>query len=221
MAHFQLFVCTSHPDCLTSLKKLPRVRSHRTQKSLKSDQRILDYIYPVFKYSNKSTIIHSHIMVVNNLKSSTNAQKLGLHWGGQMAVLRTTTSVILRGIFHRPLISISRFSGTLGNTRRGISLGRIRCAASESGDGRKVSSRLSQVQQLLQEAEERALSADNQPAPKITLGTWRNCVLSTLSVWLLRKKNVGKWMNTMKKKEGFWFVCGSYCNPLAEIFGVE
>ena len=96
-----------------------------------------------------------------------------------MAVLRTTTSVILRGIFHRPLISISRssgVSGTLGNTRRGISLGRIRCAASESGDGRKVSSRLSQVQQLLQEAEERALSADNQPAPKITLGTRRNYV---------------------------------------------
>lgn len=89
-----------------------------------------------------------------------------------MAVLRITTSVILRGIFHRPLISLSRFSGvsgTLGNTRRGISLGRIRCAASGSGDGRKVSSRLSQVQQLLQEAEERALSADNQPAPKITL----------------------------------------------------
>lgn len=32
-----------------------------------------------------------------------------------------------------------------------------------------MSSRLSQVQQLLQEAEERALSADSEPTPKITL----------------------------------------------------
>ncbi|KAJ7944807.1 peptidyl-tRNA hydrolase ICT1, mitochondrial [Quillaja saponaria] len=52
----------------------------------------------------------------------------------------------------------------------GIRFSGIRCAASDSSDGgKKVSSRLSQVQQLLQEAEERALSADNGPIPQITL----------------------------------------------------
>ncbi|MED6168211.1 hypothetical protein PIB30_009713 [Stylosanthes scabra] len=48
----------------------------------------------------------------------------------------------------------------------------IRCVSSSSGSGNggnKVSSRLSQVQQLLHEAEERALSADTGPTPKITL----------------------------------------------------
>ena len=49
----------------------------------------------------------------------------------------------------------------------------IRCASSSSSDSgnKKVSSRLSQVQQLLNEAEQRSLSADiNAPIPKITLG---------------------------------------------------
>lgn len=95
-----------------------------------------------------------------------------------MAIIRTTVNVFLRGISHHfPLSSSSpRFSalpgvaGILSYTRRGISFSGIRCAASGSGDGRKVSARLSQVQQLLQEAEERALSADDQPTPKITLG---------------------------------------------------
>lgn len=93
-----------------------------------------------------------------------------------MAIMRTTTSVILRGVVHLPSFSVSRFSalpgvgGTIGYTHRGISFGRIQCAASDSGDGRKVSARLSQVQQLLQEAEERALSADDEPTPKITIG---------------------------------------------------
>ncbi|KAB1217081.1 Peptidyl-tRNA hydrolase ICT1, mitochondrial [Morella rubra] len=92
-----------------------------------------------------------------------------------MAIMRTTTSVILRGVVHLPSFSVSRFSalpgvgGTIGYTHRGISFGRIQCAASDSGDGRKVSARLSQVQQLLQEAEERALSADDEPTPKITI----------------------------------------------------
>ncbi|XP_061348262.1 uncharacterized protein LOC133293676 [Gastrolobium bilobum] len=45
----------------------------------------------------------------------------------------------------------------------------IRCASSDSDGGNKVSSRLSQVQHLLQEAELRALSADKGPVPKITL----------------------------------------------------
>ncbi|OIW09812.1 hypothetical protein TanjilG_32250 [Lupinus angustifolius] len=44
----------------------------------------------------------------------------------------------------------------------------IRCASSDSG-ANKVSSRLSQVQHLLHQAEERALSADTGPTPKITL----------------------------------------------------
>ncbi|RDX63331.1 Peptidyl-tRNA hydrolase ICT1, mitochondrial, partial [Mucuna pruriens] len=45
----------------------------------------------------------------------------------------------------------------------------IRCASSDSDSSNKVSSRLSQVQQLLQQAEHRALSADKTPPPKITL----------------------------------------------------
>ncbi|XP_039123143.1 uncharacterized protein LOC120259574 isoform X2 [Dioscorea cayenensis subsp. rotundata] len=47
---------------------------------------------------------------------------------------------------------------------------RIRCAASNAGDGeKKVSARLALMQQLLQGAEERALSAGSEPTPKITL----------------------------------------------------
>lgn len=46
----------------------------------------------------------------------------------------------------------------------------IRCAAGEDGR-KKTSSRLSQVQQILHEAQERAKSAGNDPIPKITLGT--------------------------------------------------
>nr|XP_023887344.1 peptidyl-tRNA hydrolase ICT1, mitochondrial [Quercus suber]XP_023887345.1 peptidyl-tRNA hydrolase ICT1, mitochondrial [Quercus suber]XP_023887346.1 peptidyl-tRNA hydrolase ICT1, mitochondrial [Quercus suber]POE67477.1 isoform 2 of peptidyl-trna hydrolase ict1, mitochondrial [Quercus suber] len=95
-----------------------------------------------------------------------------------MAVVRTTANVILRGIFNpAPLsssFSLSRLRGIGGTlryaavTERGISFSRIRCAA--ASDGKKVSSRLAQVQQLLQEAEDRAVSADiNQPIPKITL----------------------------------------------------
>ncbi|KAG7015643.1 Peptidyl-tRNA hydrolase ICT1, mitochondrial [Cucurbita argyrosperma subsp. argyrosperma] len=98
-----------------------------------------------------------------------------------MAVIRTTTNMILREILHsQPYFTLSvppLFPATLNNPNaalrfrlREISFGRVICAASESsGAGGKVSSRLSQVQQLLQEAEERALSADVEPAPKITL----------------------------------------------------
>lgn len=102
--------------------------------------------------------------------------------GKRMAVIRTTTNMILREILHsQPYFSLSSppiFSTTLHNPNaafrfslRDISFGRVLCAASDSaGAGGKVSSRLSQVQQLLQEAEERALSADSEPTPKITLG---------------------------------------------------
>ncbi|KAJ0970979.1 hypothetical protein J5N97_018938 [Dioscorea zingiberensis] len=47
---------------------------------------------------------------------------------------------------------------------------RIRCAASNTGDGeKKVSARFALMQQVLQGAEERALSASSEPTPKITL----------------------------------------------------
>ncbi|KAJ9173463.1 hypothetical protein P3X46_016592 [Hevea brasiliensis] len=98
-----------------------------------------------------------------------------------MAVIRTTTSLILKEMFsHRlPLSSSSLSTSTslrlklpnlhgtaLTFTRRQFSFSGIRCTA--SGDN-KVSARLSQVHQLLQEAEERASSAGNEPTPKITL----------------------------------------------------
>ncbi|CAN6580835.1 unnamed protein product [Malus baccata var. baccata] len=92
-----------------------------------------------------------------------------------MAVLRTTTNMILRHIF-RPSLSFPSSIPTIvlrssnGGTGIGIGIGRVRCAASDSGGSEnKVSARLSQVNQLLQAAEERALSADKHPPPKITL----------------------------------------------------
>ncbi|KAM1037450.1 hypothetical protein ACFX15_031608 [Malus domestica] len=92
-----------------------------------------------------------------------------------MAVLRTTTNMILRHIC-RPSLSFPSSIPTIvlrssnGGTGIGIGIGRVRCAASDSGgSGNKVSARLSQVNQLLQAAEERALSADKHPPPKITL----------------------------------------------------
>jgi len=47
----------------------------------------------------------------------------------------------------------------------------IRCASSDSDGANRVSARLSQVNQLLQQAEHRALSADQTPPPKITIGS--------------------------------------------------
>lgn len=93
-----------------------------------------------------------------------------------MVVIRTTANMILKQVFlnHRliPPLSVSR---TLGNLNwanlkipsRQISFCLIKCAAS---DGKKVSARLSQVQQLLREAEERASAVGNEPTPKITRG---------------------------------------------------
>ncbi|KAL6182036.1 hypothetical protein ACLB2K_043459 [Fragaria x ananassa] len=82
-------------------------------------------------------------------------------------VLRATTNMMLRH-FTQPSMSFLPSSPTaLLRSTAGIS---IRCAASSSGDGgNKVSARLSQVNQLLREAEERASSNDGLPAPKITL----------------------------------------------------
>ncbi|XVF52701.1 hypothetical protein PTKIN_Ptkin05aG0039700 [Pterospermum kingtungense] len=99
-----------------------------------------------------------------------------------MSVFRSGANMILKQILHLPpisSISVSSparplFPGTCGTTirvtpSRGISFSRIRCAAAETDGDRKVSARLSQVQQLLQEAEERASSAGNEPIPQITL----------------------------------------------------
>ncbi|OMO80875.1 Peptide chain release factor class I/class II [Corchorus olitorius] len=100
-----------------------------------------------------------------------------------MAVIRTSANMILKEILHHsPLSSSISFPsparallpGSCGTTirvtpSRGFNFSRIRCAASDAGAEKKVSSRLSQVQQLLQEAEERASSAGNEPTPQITL----------------------------------------------------
>ncbi|CAA7410836.1 unnamed protein product [Spirodela intermedia] len=51
-----------------------------------------------------------------------------------------------------------------------VSVARVRCAATNPGDGgQKVSARLAEMRQILQEAEERALSAGSEPTPKITI----------------------------------------------------
>ncbi|GKU95459.1 hypothetical protein SLEP1_g8816 [Rubroshorea leprosula] len=98
-----------------------------------------------------------------------------------MAVVRTTANLILKEIIHRSSLSfvslspspctvLSRSPGTLRlGLARKISFTPICCAASDSGADRKVSARLSQVQQLLQQAEERASSGGNEPTPQITL----------------------------------------------------
>ncbi|XP_065858014.1 uncharacterized protein [Euphorbia lathyris] len=97
-----------------------------------------------------------------------------------MGAIRITTNMILKEVLSHRLLLPSSLSPspslrlslpTLGATslqftRREFSFTRIRCAAS---DDKKVSSRLSQVQQLLQEAEERAAAAGNEPPPKITI----------------------------------------------------
>ncbi|CAI0413552.1 unnamed protein product [Linum tenue] len=93
-----------------------------------------------------------------------------------MAVARATTIMILRAFNSRhfpssfftppslsPLGSIA-----LHSTHRQISSAKVVCAAASSSD-KKVSARLSQVQQLLHEAEERASSAGDEPTPQITL----------------------------------------------------
>ncbi|KAA8529168.1 hypothetical protein F0562_034033 [Nyssa sinensis] len=96
-----------------------------------------------------------------------------------MAAIRATTNMIVKEIFRpslslRPVCMFRRTLPNLGGTLRlvcrGISYSPVRCAVSGSADGgKKPSARLSQVQQLLLEAEERAASAGNEPIPKITL----------------------------------------------------
>ncbi|TYG77452.1 hypothetical protein ES288_D03G195800v1 [Gossypium darwinii] len=97
-----------------------------------------------------------------------------------MSVIRTSANMIMKQLLHHPPLSFISFSGRplLPCSRipiirltpnRGISCSPIRCAAPDADADRKVSARLSQMQQLLQEAEERASSAGNGPTPQITL----------------------------------------------------
>lgn len=103
-----------------------------------------------------------------------------------MAAIRSRPSMILIEMLHpRPLSSsvfISPIRFTLPGLDRltlqpSLSFGGVRCAASNSGSDKKVSARLSQVQQLLQEAEERASSAGSEPIPKITLGKGNSIII--------------------------------------------
>ncbi|GMH29826.1 hypothetical protein Nepgr_031669 [Nepenthes gracilis] len=92
-----------------------------------------------------------------------------------MAAIRITAA-LYREILQPPLLiqlqhKFFNVRQSFGfSDRRGFRYSRIRCAASEHGDvSKRVSARLSQVQQLLIEAEERAGAADSEPPPKITL----------------------------------------------------
>lgn len=98
-----------------------------------------------------------------------------------MAVIRTTANMILKEIVHRSALSLISLSSaqrtclfpspaTFHVARsRGISSCGICCAASDAGADKKAPSRLSQVQKLMQEAEERASVGGNEPIPKITI----------------------------------------------------
>ncbi|KAL9246791.1 hypothetical protein vseg_020284 [Gypsophila vaccaria] len=93
-----------------------------------------------------------------------------------MAAIRSTSAILLqrltlpafRNVFiaDTKLVSpLQLFSTTAFSGRRSISYGGVRCAA-----GKKASSRLSQVQQIIFDSEERAKSAaDEPPPPKITI----------------------------------------------------
>ncbi|KAK9147889.1 hypothetical protein Scep_006646 [Stephania cephalantha] len=89
------------------------------------------------------------------------------------SAIRVTTNLIVREVMMSssriPSLNPARFWGIHRMVASpSVRFGGIRCMAADSGE-KKVSARLSQVQQLLQEAEERAMSAGNEPAPKITL----------------------------------------------------
>ncbi|KAL3738029.1 hypothetical protein ACJRO7_019541 [Eucalyptus globulus] len=92
-----------------------------------------------------------------------------------MAAIRATTAMVLREMF-APLPAVRRIrpplpclGAALLPAQRGISFTPIRCAAQGGAGEKKAPSRLAQVQQLLREAEERALSAGGEPTPEITL----------------------------------------------------
>ncbi|KAL7188708.1 hypothetical protein ACSBR1_038549 [Camellia fascicularis] len=100
------------------------------------------------------------------------------------AIRRATTNMILTDIFRPSLRSLSLSLGSARMFRtslpslsaplhlmcRSIGSCPVRCAALDSGDGgKKAPARLSQIQQLMLDAEERAASAGNEPIPKIKL----------------------------------------------------
>ncbi|KAL8114488.1 uncharacterized protein LOC141668863 [Apium graveolens] len=100
-----------------------------------------------------------------------------------MAAIRATSNIIMKDIFSSSSLlsfkSLSMFR-TIMFPKFNIAFSRVprvrpisytpavRCAAGEA-DRKKTSSRLSQVQQVLHEAQERAKSAGNEPIPKITI----------------------------------------------------
>ncbi|KAF6152539.1 hypothetical protein GIB67_012986 [Kingdonia uniflora] len=96
-----------------------------------------------------------------------------------MGATRATTTMIFNQLIHlspflKPLpisyFNLCRKSVFIESHNVSFRRGGVRWMASESGNSNnKVSSRLSQVHQLLQEAEERSFSAGNEPTPKITL----------------------------------------------------
>lgn len=96
------------------------------------------------------------------------------------------SSTLSFSLLSRPFPSLPYANSAL-QLRRSHPPNAIRCASSDSdASGNKVSSRLSQVQHLLQQAEHRALSADNGPIPKITLGAF---FLHQLSHFSNNRKN--------------------------------
>lgn len=106
--------------------------------------------------------------------------------------LRTTTTILLHRVSQSAFSTFSSKRFCLAFLRnspytayRGITNGSFRCAAaSEYGEiSRKASARLSQVQQLLLEAEERSSSAVNEPPPpKIGLGKSPNLFLIQFAI---------------------------------------
>lgn len=127
-----------------------------------------------------------------------------------MAAIRTTANMIVREILRpSPALSslsmlrtpVPRSGGSLRVLYRGIIYSPVRCAASDSGAGKKAPSRLAQMQQLMSEAEERALSAGNEPIPKITLGNLN----------LLKSKNDVCFLN-LKLRDKFCAECLTFIN---------
>lgn len=107
-----------------------------------------------------------------------------------MTVIRTTTSMIAREISRPTMFTINtvrclfRMPSPVARSfpdgfvhrlsvSRGISYSSVQCAATSKGagdGGKKPPARLSQVQEFLNAATERAQAAGDEPIPKINLG---------------------------------------------------
>lgn len=92
------------------------------------------------------------------------------------AAIRATTTMIMRDFFRPSSFPLFRSILPIDRLRsRAMPISytpTFRCSAAGEGSRKKASSRLSQVQQMLHEAQERALSAGNDPVPQITIGTF-------------------------------------------------